>query len=120
MKPERGDIHVASIPIFFPTGGYRTCAPALAVVAVCFITPLGLSVGGAFVSQNGVGVDNFVTALTLYLPDILFTLLIVSLSTLLIGLLSVTIGGYLTLGKARAWWRCCAGSIAGRCLFRLS
>ncbi|RJL22461.1 ABC transporter permease [Pectobacterium polaris] len=80
--------------------GIALVLPALAVGAVCFITPLGLSVGGAFVSQNGVGVDNFVTALTLYLPDILFTLLIVSLATLLIGLLSVMIGGYLTLGES--------------------
>ncbi|MFW5403729.1 ABC transporter permease [Pectobacterium carotovorum] len=80
--------------------GIALVLPALAVVSVCFITPLGLSVGGAFVSQNGVGVDNFVTALTLYLPDILFTLLIVSLATLLIGLLSVMIGGYLTLGES--------------------
>ncbi|UVO08608.1 sugar ABC transporter permease [Pectobacterium polonicum] len=80
--------------------GIALVLPALAVVAVCFIVPLGLSVGGAFVSQNGVGIDNFVTALTLYLPDILFTLLIVSLATLLIGLLSVMIGGYLTLGES--------------------
>ncbi|MBA0206428.1 ABC transporter permease [Pectobacterium aroidearum] len=80
--------------------GIALVLPALAVVVVCFITPLGLSVGGAFVSQNGVGIDNFVTALTLYLPDILFTLLIVSLATLLIGLLSVMIGGYLTLGES--------------------
>ncbi|MBL0866757.1 sugar ABC transporter permease [Pectobacterium carotovorum] len=80
--------------------GIALVLPALAVVAVCFITPLGLSVGSAFVSQNGVGIDNFVTALTLYLPDILFTLLIVSLATLLIGLLSVMIGGYLTLGES--------------------
>ncbi|WP_240354581.1 ABC transporter permease [Pectobacterium brasiliense] len=100
MKPERGDIHVASIPIIFPTGGYRACATRAGGGGCLFYHAAGLSVGGAFVSQNGVGIDNFVTALTLYLPDILFTLLIVSLATLLIGLLSVMIGGYLTLGES--------------------
>lgn len=83
--------------------GIALVLPALLVVALCFIAPLGLSVGGAFVSEQGVGVANFVTALTLYAPDILFTLLIVGVSTLLIGLFSVVIGGYLTLGENPRW-----------------
>lgn len=83
--------------------GIALVLPALLVVALCFIAPLGLSVGGAFVSEQGVGVANFVTALTLYAPDILFTLLIVGVSTLLIGLFSVLIGGYLTLGENPRW-----------------
>jgi ABC-type spermidine/putrescine transport system permease subunit I len=41
---------------------------------------------------------NFTKAYELYLSDILFTFLIVGLSTLLIGVLSIAIGGYLTLG----------------------
>ncbi|QZN96084.1 ABC transporter permease [Symbiopectobacterium purcellii] len=83
--------------------GIALVLPALLVVALCFIAPLGLSVGGAFVSDQGIGGANFVTALTLYTPDILFTLLIVGVSTLLIGLFSVLIGGYLTLGENPRW-----------------
>lgn len=83
--------------------GIALVLPALLVVALCFIAPLGLSVGGAFVSEQGIGGANFVTALTLYAPDILFTLLIVGVSTLLIGLFSVLIGGYLTLGENPRW-----------------
>lgn len=79
--------------------GVVMVSPALAVVALCFIAPLGLSIGGAFVSDGGVGWGNFLTAFRLYLPDMLFTLLTVSLATLLIGALSVLIGGYLTLGE---------------------
>lgn len=83
--------------------GIALVLPALLVVALCFIAPLGLSVGGAFVSDQGIGGANFVTALTLYTPDILFTLLIVGVSTLLIGLFSILIGGYLTLGENPRW-----------------
>ncbi|MBG6245448.1 ABC transporter permease [Candidatus Symbiopectobacterium sp. 'North America'] len=83
--------------------GIALVLPALLVVALCFIAPLGLSVGGAFVSEQGIGGANFVTALTLYAPDILFTLLIVGVPTLLIGLFSVLIGGYLTLGENPRW-----------------
>ncbi|MGL9750342.1 MAG: hypothetical protein ACR5LC_00980 [Symbiopectobacterium sp.] len=53
--------------------------PALLVVALCFIALLGLSVGEAFVSEQGIGGANFITALELYTPDILFTLLIVGM-----------------------------------------
>lgn len=83
--------------------GITLVLPALLVVALCFIAPLGLSVGGAFVSERGIGGANFVSALTLYTSDILFTLLIVGVSTLVIGLFSVLIGGYLTLGENPSW-----------------
>ena len=39
------------------------------------------------------------TGFELYTSDVIFTVLIVSLSTVLIGLFSVAIGGYLTLGE---------------------
>lgn len=90
---------LSSSPLSSRLVGIALVLPALLVVALCFIVPLGLSVSGAFISEQGVGLANFVTAWTLYLPDILFTLLIVSLSTLLIGLFSLMIGGYLTLGE---------------------
>ncbi|MFT8209763.1 MAG: ABC transporter permease [Symbiopectobacterium sp.] len=75
----------------------------LAGIALVLPAPLGFSVGCAFVSEQGIGGANFVTALTIYTPDILFTLLIVGVSTLLIGLFSVLIGGYLTLGENPRW-----------------
>lgn len=93
-----------SLPSFSSRlAGIALVLPALLVVALCFIAPLGLSVGGAFVSEQSVGGANFVTALALYTPDILFTLLIVGMSTLLIGLFSILIGGYLTLGENPRW-----------------
>ncbi|MGL9719931.1 hypothetical protein [Symbiopectobacterium sp.] len=99
-----GENRILPLPSFSSRlAGIALVLPALLVVALCFIAPLGLSVGGAFVSEQGIGGANFVTALTLYAPDILFTLLIVGVSTLLIGLFSVLIGGYLTLGENPHW-----------------
>ena len=76
--------------------------PALATMALLFAYPLAYSVVTAFQAEAGWGVANFVKAYELYRSDIVFTLLIVGLSTLLIGLLSVAIGGYLTLGGSPA------------------
>ena len=50
-------------------------------------------VGGAFT------LEHFSKAFDLYTTDLLFTLAIVLLSTVLIGLLSIAIAGYLTLGE---------------------
>src|SRR5215469_5450605 len=58
-----------------------------------------LSLVSAFTVRDGQpGLDNFVKALELYGVDIVFTLVIVSVSTVLIGLLAAAIGGYLVLG----------------------
>ncbi|PRD42476.1 ABC transporter permease [Phyllobacterium phragmitis] len=73
--------------------------PALAVVVLLFVVPLGASVVGAFVTGDGYGLGNFTKAFELYTSDVIFTVVIVSLSTVLIGLFSVAIGGYLTLGE---------------------
>jgi putative spermidine/putrescine transport system permease protein len=73
--------------------------PALTVILFLFVLPLALSVVGAFETDAGFGLDNFVKSFALYSSDILFTLVIVSLSTCLIGLISIAIGGYLTLGE---------------------
>jgi ABC-type sugar transport system permease subunit len=72
--------------------------PALATIALLFAYPLAYSVVGAFRAEDGWGFANFVKACELYRSDIVFTLLIVGLSTLLIGVLSIAIGGYLTVG----------------------
>jgi putative spermidine/putrescine transport system permease protein len=74
-------------------------APALALVAALFIYPLVFSLGSAFTTPSGMGLDNFVKAFDLYRTDILFTLVIIAVSTGVIGLISIAIGGYLVLGE---------------------
>jgi len=74
-------------------------APALTMVLGLFVYPLALSLVSAFTARDGrPGLDNFVKAFELYGADIVFTLVIVSVSTVLIGLLAAAIGGYLVLG----------------------
>src|ERR1700751_3624461 len=74
-------------------------APALTLVLALFVYPLGLSLVSAFTARDGqIGFDNFQKAFAFYGADIVFTLVIVSISTVLIGLLAAAIGGYLTLG----------------------
>src|SRR5256885_15909360 len=75
-------------------------APALAVVVVLFVYPLGFSLASAFEPPGGgFGFANFVKAFELYDRDILFTPVLIALSTLIIALVSIAIGGYLTLGS---------------------
>ena len=74
-------------------------APALTMVLGLFVYPLALSLVSAFTARDGQpSLDNFVKAFELYGADIVFTLVIVSVSTVLIGVLAAAIGGYLTLG----------------------
>jgi ABC-type sugar transport system permease subunit len=77
---------------------FALAAPALALVAALFVYPLGFSLASAFTSTEGVGLANFVKAFELYRTDILFTLVIIAVSSALIGALSIAIGGYITLG----------------------
>ncbi len=79
--------------------GLLLVLPALAVIVLLFVVPLAASVIGAFELEDGYGLSNFAKAFELYTSDVIFTVLIVSLSTVLIGLFSVAIGGYLTLGE---------------------
>jgi len=75
-------------------------APALLTLAALFIYPLGFSLVTAFAAEDGGWtIANFTKAFEFYALDIQFTVLIVVLSTLLIGVFSVAIGGYLTLGE---------------------
>lgn len=74
--------------------------PALMVIAVLFILPLVMSAVGAFYLSDGqAGFGNFTKAFDLYSKDIVFSVVIISISTALIGLISVSIAGYLTLGE---------------------
>jgi ABC-type sugar transport system permease subunit len=64
-------------------------APALTLVLGLFVYPLALSLVSAFTARDGgPGLDNFVKAFELYGADIVFTLVIVSVSTVLIGVLA--------------------------------
>ena len=74
-------------------------APALLTVGSLFIYPLGFSAVTAFSGEPGWTLDNFVKAFEFYSKDILFTVVIVGLATVLIGLCAVAIGGYLILGE---------------------
>src|SRR6516165_9328666 len=74
-------------------------APALAMVLALFVYPLGYSLVSAFTSPSGEpSLDNFIKTFDLYTTDIVFTVVIVTLSAALIGLLAAAIGGYLVLG----------------------
>lgn len=81
---------------------FALVAPALALVAALFVYPLAFSLASAFTAPDGVGFGNFAKAFELYRTDILFTFIIIGISTVLIGAISTAIGGYLVLGENRA------------------
>ena len=85
-------------------GGLLLLAPALVTIGLLFLYPLGYSLVWAFrdESAGGWSLANFTKAFDFYSLDILFTVVIVTLATLVIGVLSIAIGGYLTLGENRA------------------
>src|SRR6202163_1756385 len=75
-------------------------APALAGLLVFFVAPLAMSGVVAFKRKDGgLTLEHFAKSFDLYTTDLLFTLAIVLLSTLLIGLVAIAIAGYLTLGE---------------------
>ena len=79
---------------------YALVAPALAVIVAFFILPLILSGVLAFRSKTGdFTLEHFAKSWDLYRTDLLFTVGIVLLSTVLIGLIAIAIAGYLTLGE---------------------
>jgi len=74
--------------------------PALAMVLALFVYPLGLSLVSAFAAKDGAAtLGNFAKVFELYATDIVFTVVIVGVSTLLIGATASAIGGYLILGE---------------------
>jgi putative spermidine/putrescine transport system permease protein len=80
--------------------GYALVAPALAVIAVFFVLPLALSAVLAFRAKDGsFTLEHFAKSWDLYRTDLWFTIWIVVLSTVLIGLVAILIAGYLTLGE---------------------
>ena len=83
--------------------GIALMTPALIALCVLFIYPLGYSLLWAFRNeeQGAWSFANFIKAWDFYSTDVLFTILIVTLSALLIGVCSILIAGYLTLGENR-------------------
>ncbi len=79
---------------------YALVLPALLVIAAFFVFPLVLSAILAFRGKDGgFTFEHFVKAWDLYRTDLIFTVGIVALSTLLIGVFAIAIAGYLTLGE---------------------
>jgi putative spermidine/putrescine transport system permease protein len=80
--------------------GLALVSPALAVIAVFFIVPLGLSVQSAFTAKGGgFTLAHFEKSFEFYSNDMLFTVAIVLLSCALIAAVAIAIAGYLTLGE---------------------
>ena len=80
--------------------GLALAAPALAIVAVFFVGPLGMSAVLAFRGgDGGPTTEHFAKAFELYSTDLLFSAAIVVVSTIGIGVVAVAIAGYLTLGE---------------------
>jgi len=75
-------------------------APALTMVLVLFVYPLGFSLVSAFTDRDGApSLGNFRKSIELYAADIVFTLIIVTVSTALVGMFAAAIGGWLVLGE---------------------
>src|SRR5882757_7324410 len=75
-------------------------APALALVLALFVYPLFYSLVSAFAAKDGSWtLGNFAKVFELYSTDIVFTIVIVGVSTLLIAAAAAAIAGYLTLGE---------------------
>lgn len=75
--------------------------PALLMVGLLFVYPLGFSLTYAFRNEQAGGWDlaNFAKAFDLYGMDIALTAGVTVLSTALVGVLSIAIAGYITLGE---------------------
>jgi ABC-type spermidine/putrescine transport system permease subunit I len=79
--------------------GLLLLAPALALIALLFVLPLGVSIVTAFEAADGsFTLAHFAKAWEYYRLDLLFTVAITVLSTALIAAASIAIAGYLTLG----------------------
>ena len=80
--------------------GLALVSPALLIIVVFFVGPLAASVVSAFQTKTGQWtLGNFTKSIELYSSDVMYTAGMVVLSTLSVGVLSIAIGGYLTLGN---------------------
>ena len=82
------------------SGALALISPALAVVGLFFVAPLVMSAIVAFRRKDGgFTLEHFAKSFDFYTTDLLFSLAIVVISTLLIGAVAIAIAGYLTLGE---------------------
>lgn len=81
-------------------GSLFLISPALMTILFLFVYPLGYSLICAFHGADGWTLQHLIKAFDFYSKDIWFTVVIVVISTVLIGLLSILISGYLTLGES--------------------
>ena len=80
--------------------GLLLAAPALAIVGLFFVLPLGLSFVLAFRGKDGgFTLEHFAKSFDLYTTDLLFTLAITLAATAGIAVLAIVIAGYITLGE---------------------
>lgn len=80
--------------------GLALVFPALMMVGAMFLVPFSMSVFSAFTDPTGAAtLANFAKANELYSRDILFTLMIVLLSTAVIAVAAILIAGVLTLSE---------------------
>jgi ABC-type spermidine/putrescine transport system permease subunit I len=80
--------------------GLLLAAPALAIVGLFFVLPLGLSFVLAFRGKDGgFTLEHFAKSFDLYTTDLLFTLAITLGATAGIAILAIVIAGYITLGE---------------------
>ena len=79
---------------------YLLVAPALLIISTFFVLPLAMSAILAFRGKGGgLTLEHFAKAWDFYSTDLIFTIGITLLSTVLIGLVAIAIAGYLTLGE---------------------
>lgn len=79
--------------------GMALVVPALLVIIIFFLGPLLASVVSSFQTKDGAwSLANYDKSIELYSEDVGYTVIIVLVSTLVVGLMSIAIGGYLTLG----------------------
>ena len=79
---------------------YLLVAPALLIIGTFFVLPLVMSAVLAFRGKDGgLTLEHFAKAWDFYSTDLIFTVGITLLSTVLIGLVAIAIAGYLTLGE---------------------
>jgi len=80
--------------------GFLLVVPALAMVGALFLYPLGFSLASALTGkEGGFSLEHFAKAFELYSGDIVFTILIVGVSTVAIAAVSIALAGFLTLGE---------------------
>lgn len=79
--------------------GILLVLPALIVLGVLYIYPLVSSIIMSFVSEQGVGLDNYRKAIDLYWVDMFFTIGITLVSLAIVFIISVAIAGYLRFNR---------------------